>query len=184
MNNGRTTKTLIPKRCTDISTNTPRSPCNPCFNVECGNGSLRLRNLFLGNDVPRTYFASSIPNIETRGCRGNLIKGCNADTSAFLFICEIYSFTCISGEFELVILSCVEIIRSIADCVMPRELTCTALLRVCNTKLGYNAIVPSYMAASTPVCCGCPGYHMMRWHSTTKTMNSISARHRPNTPNV
>ena len=82
MNNARTTMNLIPKRCTDGNINTPRSPCNPCFNVECGNGSLRLRNLFLGNDVPRTYFASSIPNIETRGCKGDLTKGLDADTYA------------------------------------------------------------------------------------------------------
>ena len=77
-----------------------------------------------------------------------------------------------------------QIIRSISDCVMPRKLTCTALIRVCDSKLNYSAVVPRHMDASTPVCCGCPGYQMIRWQGTTKTVNSISARHRPKTANV
>ena len=89
-----------------------------------------------------------------------------------------------SQKFRLVTLKCIKTIRSISDCVMPRELTCTALIRVCNSKLDYNAVVPRHMDASTPVCGGCPGYQMIRWQGSTKTMNSISARHRPKTPNV
>ena len=93
-------------------------------------------------------------------------------------------FRRINGEFKWVTFKCIKTIRSISDCVMPRELTCTALIRVCNSKLDYNAVVPRHMDASTPVCCGCPGYQMIRWQGSTKTMNSISARHRPKTPNV